>query len=239
MCIRDSFEGLGLEVPETEAEFFDLLQAIKDAGYIPLAMGTHDLWEAATMGYQNIGPTYWKGEEGRLGLIYGTIGYDEDGFVEAFEALARWIPYLPDGYQAISYPDSQNLFTLGMAAIFPAGSWEIGVFRGQNPDFEMGAFKPPVPEGAETCYISDHVDIAMGVNAASPNLPKLFSTEAHSAINEMNTRYGKVMRNISAVSANFSGSSSVPGVNTAAINGAASMPMPATTNTPAANEPAM
>jgi raffinose/stachyose/melibiose transport system substrate-binding protein len=36
-------------------------------------------------------------------------------------------------------------------------------------DFEMGAFKPPVPEGQETCYISDHVDIALGLNAASPN----------------------------------------------------------------------
>jgi len=164
------FEELGLEEPATEPEFLALLEAIKaDGTYTPLSMGTVDLWESATMGYQNIGPNYWKGEEGRLGLIDGSIGYDEDGFVEAFEALARWIPYLPDGYQAISYPDSQNLFTLGMAAIFPAGSWEIGVFRGQNPDFEMGAFKPPVPEGAETCYISDHVDIAMGVNAASPN----------------------------------------------------------------------
>ena len=106
------FEELGLEVPETEAEFFDLLQAIKDAGYIPLAMGTHDLWEAATMGYQNIGPTYWKGEEGRLGLINGTIGYNEDGFLEAFKVLARWAPFLPDGYQAITYSDAQNLFTV-------------------------------------------------------------------------------------------------------------------------------
>jgi len=28
-------------------------------------MGTNDQWEAATMGYNNIGPNYWKGEEGR------------------------------------------------------------------------------------------------------------------------------------------------------------------------------
>jgi raffinose/stachyose/melibiose transport system substrate-binding protein len=33
----------------------------------------------------------------------------------------------------------------------------------------MGAFKPPVPAGQGTCYISDHTDIALGVNAASPN----------------------------------------------------------------------
>jgi len=162
------FEELGLAEPGTYEEFLAQLQTIKDAGYAPLVMGTIDQWEAATMGYQNIGPNYWRGEEGRLGLIEGTIGYDEGGFVEAFEALAEWIPFLPAGYQAMSYPDAQNFFTLGMGAIFPAGSWEIGVFR-PMVDFEMGAFKPPVPAGQDTCYISDHTDIGLGVNAASPN----------------------------------------------------------------------
>lgn len=164
------FDELGLSEPATEPEFLAAMQAVKDDGvYAPIVMGTVDLWESATMGYQNIGPNYWKGEEGRLGLIEGTIGYDEDGFLEAFQALARWTPYLPEGYQAIAYPDSQNLFAFGQGAVFPAGSWEIGTFNNMDLAFEMGAFKPPVPEGAEECYISDHVDIAMGVNANSPN----------------------------------------------------------------------
>ena len=167
---QTAFDDLGLEEPATEPEFLDLLQKIKDDGmYVPLVMGTKDMWEAATMGFQNIGPNYWKGEEGRLGLIEGTVGYNEDGFLEAFQALARWAPYLPEGHEAISYPDAQNMFALGMGAIYPAGSWDIGTFRNMDLDFEMGAFKPPVPEGATDCYISDHVDIAMGLNAASPN----------------------------------------------------------------------
>ena len=33
--------------------------------------------------------------------------------------------YMAPGYQAQTYPDSQNLFTLGDAAIYPTGSWEI------------------------------------------------------------------------------------------------------------------
>ena len=69
---------------------------------------------------------------------------------------------------AQTYPDSQNLFTLGRAAIFPAGSWEISVFRPQIADsFEMGAFPPPVPAAGDTCYISDHTDIGIGMNAAA------------------------------------------------------------------------
>ncbi|MBN2305538.1 MAG: carbohydrate ABC transporter substrate-binding protein [Anaerolineae bacterium] len=164
------FDELGLTEPTTETEFLALLEAVKADGlYAPLVMGTVDQWEAATMGYQNIGPNYWLGEEGRLGLIAGTHKYNEGGFLGAFEALARWQPYLPDGYQAISYPDAQNLFALGMGAVYPAGSWDISTFNPQI-DFEMGAFKPPLPEGSENCYISDHVDIAMGVNANTPHM---------------------------------------------------------------------
>jgi len=163
----DAFGELGLEEPATEAEFYAVLDAIKaDGTYAPLVMGTIDQWESATMGWENIGPNYWKGEEGRLGLIDGSLKLNEGGFLAAFEALAKWQPYLIDGYEAISYPDAQNAFTLGLGAIYPTGSWEISVFEAQA-DFEMGIFPPYLPEGAETCYISDHVDIAMGLNPAS------------------------------------------------------------------------
>ena len=76
------------------------------------------------------------------------------------------VTILGDGYEAQTYPDSQNLFTLGRAAIYPAGSWEITGFNALA-DFEMGAFKPPVRNAGDECYISDHTDIAMGMNAAT------------------------------------------------------------------------
>jgi raffinose/stachyose/melibiose transport system substrate-binding protein len=162
----DAFNELGLTEPTTEAEFYAVLDAIQAEGtYEPLVMGTTDQWESATMGWQNIGPNYWKGEEGRLGLINGTEKLNEGGFLAAFEALNRWQPYLINGYQALSYPDAQSAFTLGLGAIYPTGSWEISVFEPVS-DFELGIFKPPVPEGADTCYISDHTDIALGMNAA-------------------------------------------------------------------------
>jgi raffinose/stachyose/melibiose transport system substrate-binding protein len=166
---KDAFAELGVSVPETEAEFFDVLDKFKEDGtYIPLAMGTNDQWEAATMGYNNIGPNYWKGEEGRLALIAGDQKLTDEQWVAPYRTLARWAEYMGDGYEAQTYPDSQNIFTLGRAAIYPAGSWEITGFNALA-DFEMGAFKPPVQNAGDTCYISDHTDIAMGLNAASPN----------------------------------------------------------------------
>ncbi len=166
---KDAFDKLGIAVPTTEAEFFAALDKIKaDGTYIPLAMGTKDLWEAATMGYQNIGPNYWKGEEGRDALIKGTQKLTDADWIEPLKTLAKWKPYLGDGFEAQSYPDSQNLFTLGRAAIYPAGSWEISGFNTQA-QFKMGAFAPPVQKAGDTCYISDHTDIAIGMNAKSPN----------------------------------------------------------------------
>ena len=166
---KDAFEQLGITVPTTEAEFFAALDKIKaDGNYIPMAMGTKDLWEAATMGYQNIGPNYWKGEDGRLALLKGEQKLTDPQWVEPFATLAKWKDYLGDGFEAQSYPDSQNLFTLGRAAIFPAGSWEISVFNPQA-QFKMGAFPPPVKNAGDECYISDHNDIGIGLNAKSPN----------------------------------------------------------------------
>jgi raffinose/stachyose/melibiose transport system substrate-binding protein len=166
---KDAFDKLGITPPATQDEFFAALDKIKaDGAYVPMAMGTKDLWEAATMGYQNIGPNYWHGEEGRLALIKGEQKLTDPQWVEPFAELAKWKPYLGDGFEAQSYPDSQNLFTLGRAAIYPAGSWEISVFNTQA-DFKMGAFPPPVRKAGDTCYISDHTDIGIGMNAKSAN----------------------------------------------------------------------
>lgn len=166
---KDAFDALGLAVPTTNDEFFAALDKIKaDGTYIPMAMGTNDQWEAATMGYNNIGPNYWKGEEGRLALIKGTQKLTDAQWVAPYEQLAKWKDYLGDGFEAQTYPDSQNLFTLGRAAIYPAGSWEISGFNTQA-QFKMGAFAPPVQAAGDTCYISDHTDIALGMNAKSAN----------------------------------------------------------------------
>ncbi len=167
MYNKDAFAELGIEVPETEAEFYAALDKIKEEGsYIPMAMGTKDQWEAATMGYTNVGPTYWAGEEGRLALLKGEAKFTDEPFVEGFRQMEKWIPYLGNGYQAQSYTDSQNLFTLGRAAIYPTGSWEITGFQ-EFAEFELGAFAPPAKDADSKCYISDHTDIGIGMNAAS------------------------------------------------------------------------
>ena len=98
----------------------------KDGTYTPIAMGTADQWEAATMGFQNIGPNYWHGEDGRKALIAGKAKFTDKPYVETWtRAGDAGRPISATAIKAQKYPDSQNLFTLGRAAIYPAGSWDI------------------------------------------------------------------------------------------------------------------
>lgn len=163
---KDIFDKYGLKEPATREEFFAVLQTLKDNGETPLVMGTADQWESATMGFQNIGPNYWKGEDGRLALIKGTGKYTDEAYVKTWQDLAAWKPFLPEGFEAVKYPDAQSLFTLGKGAIYPTGSWEIGLFE-KDASFNLGIFPPYVEKAGDACYISDHTDIAIGMNAKS------------------------------------------------------------------------
>ena len=161
---KDVFDKYGLKEPTTRDEFMNVLKTLKDKGETPLVMGTADQWEAATMGFQNIGPNYWKGEEGRQALIKGTAKFTDQPYIQTWKDLADWAPYLPEGYQAEKYPDSQKFFTLGKGVIYPTGSWEISQFE-KDAKFKLGIFKPYVEKAGDQCFISDHTDIAMGMNA--------------------------------------------------------------------------
>lgn len=167
---KDIFDELGLTEPKTVTQFHEVLDKLRDDGrYVPLAMGLADGWEALAVGYESIGPTYWKGETGRLALIAGKEKLTDENWLKPYRELARWRDYLGDGFEAQTYSDSQNLFTLGRAAIYPAGSWEIAGFRA-NATFTLGAFPPPVLAEGDRCVVTEQAEIGLGANAESPNL---------------------------------------------------------------------
>lgn len=161
------FKDLNLKEPKTQAEFFATLEALKKAGKTPLALGTADQWESNQIVFTSIGANYWKGEEGRKALIAGKAKFTDPQFVAAWDQMAKWGPYMGKGASAQTYADSQNLFAMGKAGIYPAGSWDIAYFNQQGLDF--GAFPPPVAKAGDKCQISDHTDIGMGVNPKGKN----------------------------------------------------------------------
>ncbi len=168
MYNKTMFDSLGLTAPKTVDEFFQVCKAIKDAGYTALALGSSEEWIGNVYAYSIVCPTFTKGEEGRLGLINGTAKFTDPGFVQAFQFIQDWIPYLPDGYQTLNYSDMCTLFATQQTLMMPCGSWDISVMKNLVGDqFEYSAFQ--VPDAGYGQYVCFHPDNGLALNAASPN----------------------------------------------------------------------
>jgi raffinose/stachyose/melibiose transport system substrate-binding protein len=163
---KNIFQKLGLTPPKTESEFFAALDSLKKNGVTPLDMGTKDLWPVVDLAFNSVWPNYCDGDNTRKALIAGTAKLTDECFVRSLNVVARWGAYLPDGSQSIGYPDTQQIFPLGNAAIFPGGSWEIPLL-GKIADFDIGVFPPFEPDGKTSgqCWFVDHVDMGIGMNA--------------------------------------------------------------------------
>ncbi len=163
----DLFEELGLEVPETWEELLEVAQAVQDAGYEAFANASGDEWTIAEIVFMNLAPTFIGGYEGRMAYLNGERCFNDEHAVAAFQAVADIAPYLPEGQEALTYYDSQQLFLMGEAAMWMGGSWDIPFFESEEPDFEWSVFAIPAPEGQEEEYVTFHLDAGMGLNAAS------------------------------------------------------------------------
>lgn len=160
------FDELGLDIPTTQAEFLDVLDAIKADGTVaPIALGSADGWQLAYNVLYSMGPNYWGGEAGRQGLIDGSQKITDPGFVAAFDAVDQLKPYLPSGYESLTYEDMMQLFTLGKAAIIPDGSWNISAATATGLD--VGVFAAPVAKAGDQRYQQEMPDQGIGMNAAS------------------------------------------------------------------------
>ncbi|HQE17697.1 MAG TPA: ABC transporter substrate-binding protein [Aggregatilineales bacterium] len=165
----DLFDQLDLEVPQTWEELIQVAQTIQNDGYIPFANASGEEWTIAEIVFMNIAPNFIGGREGRLAYLSGERCFNDENVVAAFQAVADIAPYLPDGQEALTYYDSQQLFLLGEAAMWFGGSWDIPFFESEEPDFEWSIFPVPPPEGQEQAYVTFHLDAGMGINAASPH----------------------------------------------------------------------
>ncbi|MGL1891543.1 MAG: ABC transporter substrate-binding protein [Spirochaetaceae bacterium] len=164
---KDIFKELGLTQPQDWDEFLVYCQTIKDAGYMPLANGLGDEWDITEVVFMSIAPNFIGGMEGRLAYDNKEKAFNGPEVVALFEAMASLKPYLPGGFQALGYNDSNALFATGQAAMYFDGSWTIGTFT--DVDFDWGILPPPAPKGAKKEYVTFHADAGMAMNAATEN----------------------------------------------------------------------
>ena len=163
---EDLFAELGLSVPDTWEELLTAAQTIKDAGYVPFANASGDTWTIAEIVFMNLAPNFIGGLEGRMEYLTGKRCFNDERVVSAFQAVKDLAPFFPDNHELLTYYDSQQLFVQGMAVMWLGGSWDIPYFEATEPAFEWSVFAPPPPAG-QPAYLTFHLDVAMGLNAAS------------------------------------------------------------------------
>jgi len=158
---KDIFKKLGLSVPETWEDFLKVCEKIKSAGITPIANSLGDEWDIAEVVFMSIAPNFIGGREGRLAYESGKRPWNDANMVATFQAMKDLVPYLPAGFEALNYNDSNALFATGKAAMYFDGSWSLGTFAGVP--FQWGVFAPPPPKG-KTPQICFHADAGITMN---------------------------------------------------------------------------
>ena len=149
------FEQAGLDPenpPQTWAEFLDAVQALKDAGITPIALGEREKWT---------GHFWWVylairegGEEAFLNAYNREGSFADEPFVQAGEYLQQLIALepFPEGYLGLGYNDQAALVGNGEAAMELMGQWAPATqaansVSGEGIGEDLGWFLFPVVEG--------------------------------------------------------------------------------------------
>jgi len=161
---KDVFAAEGLSIPTTWEEYMTLCETLKSKGYTPIANGVADEWDILETFFLGMLPNYVGGADERIKYESGEKKLNDEAFVKALTDIAQVTPYLPDGYEAVTYNDSQIMFNTQTAVMFIDGSWTLSVYK--DAEFNWGIFAIPAPSGNDTA-ICFHPDMAITMNSAT------------------------------------------------------------------------
>jgi raffinose/stachyose/melibiose transport system substrate-binding protein len=146
----DIFEELGLEVPTTYEEFIAVCDAVKEAGYIPIAFADGPGWPAYHQ--FSIMTNNLLGKDRIEEALFGEGRWDDPDVIRGIQMF--FVDMNQAGYfipetTAVSYEDGNALFYNGMAAMHMTGTWLIGDIVENMPDTNVGFFFFPSIDGGE------------------------------------------------------------------------------------------
>ena len=144
---KENFDSLGLNAPQTWDEWMDVCRKTKSGGFIPILFANKNRWPASH--WINVLNQKLCGEDVTAQDYDPVFGGDfsDPGYVEALKRI-DYVDnqgFFNEGYQGITYEETQPLFAEGMGTMF--WSWTSGMMD-YPPKFEWGLFTfPAIPEG--------------------------------------------------------------------------------------------
>lgn len=155
---RQVFEKLGLPVPRTEAEFEALLARLKEAGYVPLALGArtgdHLLYHWYALINNRLSSFNRPAREVLDELFAGhpAVSFEAAPFRQAAEKLRQWRQrgYFSPAYERLTGQEAYDRFLAGESPLYLGlgGAWAQSRAQAHPPQFVIGFF--PFPPTAAT-----------------------------------------------------------------------------------------
>ncbi len=126
-----AFKAVGAEIPTDFDGFFTAADKLKQAGYIPLALGGEP-WQVATLfdslALSVMGPKLYQ----QAFLDFERNALLSDGVIEAFRLLANMRKYVDDKGQGRNWSDTTQLLINNQAGMQVMGDWAKGEFFAAN-----------------------------------------------------------------------------------------------------------
>jgi len=159
------FDELNVEPPETLGDLYAILDAAKEAGYIPLLWANKPGWPASNVFSELVNNVL--GPEGMDSLLWDQeLRWDDPRIVDVIRMFfvdMQDAGYFPEGVNSIDYQEGNLLWQQCGAAVYPTGSWMLGVFADVEA-CDIGLFFWPSIDGSPV-YPPGGVDSAYFVSA--------------------------------------------------------------------------
>jgi len=165
---KSVYNELGLEIPRTWNALIANFEAMKKAGYLPLANGAKDGWTLETM-LGGMGHAFYGANDFYNAVIKGETNFMDPRFIKMIEKMKSLTPYMPDLFMGVGYEDMRADFFNEIAGHIIAGSYEAGFFKAQNPDLDFDMFAIPGESASVPAYVSVYADMNFAMNAATKN----------------------------------------------------------------------
>ncbi len=159
------FDELGLSEPTTWDELIATLDALAEAGFIPIGNPALDTWMLPIL-HDTVAAPRYGGPEFQAAILAGETDFTDENYVASIAVLQDLQPYLPLDVVGVGYNDARTLFISELSGIFIGGSFEIGFWQNEAPDIEVGMFMiPPPPDSLTGSLVPSWMDGSYGVNA--------------------------------------------------------------------------
>jgi glucose/mannose transport system substrate-binding protein len=166
------FNEIGLtKEPETWQEFIAALDKAKASGYIPLAMGDKEKWEAGQI-VENLMVAEF-GAANYNALFNGELSFNDNRLDSALQKMVQLINYVNVDHAALAWQEAARLLYDNKAVFNLMGDWAEGYFKelGWTPGEDFGWFELP---GTQAVFVLISDTFGLPKNAPHRNNALIF-----------------------------------------------------------------